>query len=641
MNYLPRPMLRRLASALFVASLLAACGPTTPAGPKERQPGERAPLSAPCETLDGTRCLLPWPSNTYTVADATTRTGLELALTPRALPVFDSVAALNRADGFSVVTPLAVGFPTRVDHRLMDVKRATEFRLFSEVDGADAEVPLRLSVVEDSESPAGLLLAYPMRPLKPETDYVAVVLDSVKADDGSALEATPAMRVALGLTKATTEAEGALWASHGPTRRVLSRHGLEAAHVLRAWSFTTRSSDGVARPLAVVRAAAFAAVDAGAVSFVIDSAAPLGSALDVRGRATGLPSFIEADGGVLLDADGFPRPSTTHDAPFRVVLPPGTGDYPVVVFGHGTGGSVNDTTFDADIVAAGGAKLNLMWAGWTDTSAVDTLVSLERPFSGTARSTSRLLQSLADAAALEAALPGAFGTLLAAPTLGGQANPAAGRRPDASKLVYAGGSLGGTMGYVHALADPNLHAAVLNVPGGAWTHFVPSSSLWETLSLVFHGTTPSTLNQALGIALTQGNWDPIDGAAWAAFTHRTDTLFLVQESVGDPILPNIGSEMVAVSSGAVQLGGVIEPVLGVAPVAGPVHQTAYTQFRVPASVSSDYGIHGFGAGSSPAGIAAREQIRAFITSVWSGAPAIAVPPSCASRANQSCDFAAR
>jgi hypothetical protein len=374
------------------------------------------------------------------------------------------------------------------------------------------------------------------------------------------------------------------------------------------------------------------------VGFVVDSAQALGSALDVRGRATGLPSFIEADGGVLLDEQGLPSPTTTHDAPFRVVLPPGTGTYPVVVFGHGTGGTVNDTTFDADIVAAGGAKLNLQWDGWTDTTAASTLVSLERPFSGTARSTARLLQSLADAAALEAALPGAFGTLLASPTLGGKPNPAAGRRPDASKLVYAGGSLGGTMGFVHALADPNLHAAVLNVPGGAWTHFVPGSALWETLALVFHGTTPSALDQALGIALTQGNWDPIDGAAWSVFTHRTDTLFLVQESVGDPILPNIGSEMVAVSSGAVQLGGVIVPVWGVPPVAGPVHQTAYTQFKVPASVTDDYGIHGFGAGGTPAGIAARQQISAFITSVWNGAPAIAVPAACATRANQSCDF---
>jgi len=153
-----------------------------------------------------------------------------------------------------------------------------------------------------------------------------------------------------------------------------------------------------------------------------------------------------------------------------------------------------------------------------------------------ARSTARLLQSLSDAAALQAALPGALGVALSAPFLGGLVNPAAGRRPDASKLVYAGGSLGGTLGYVHALADPSLHAAVLNVPGAAWTHFVPASSLWETLSLVFHGTTPSPLDQALAWP-SRRELDPIDGAAWSTFTHRDDTLFLEQESLGDPILP--------------------------------------------------------------------------------------------------------
>jgi hypothetical protein len=248
-----------------------------------------------------------------------------------------------------------------------------------------------------------------------------------------------------------------------------------------------------------------------------------------------------------------------------------------------------------------------------------------------------LLQSLCDAAALQAALPGKLGETFSQPVLAGTVNPAAGRHPDVSTLVYAGGSLGGTMGYVHSLADPAIHYAVLNVPGAAWTHFATRSELWSTLDELFKAATPSEVDRALGNAMTQNNWDAIDGAAWSALSTRTDSFFLEQESIGDPVLPNIGSEFVAASSGAVQVGAVLEPIEGVVAVTGPVRRTVITQFHVPPS-ETGIDIHGFAARGSPAGVAAREQISAFIRSVWAGAPEVAVPASCANRPGQSCDF---
>ena len=46
----------------------------------DRLEGERTPNSAPCDDLDPTHCLLPWPSNTYTVIDESSETGLRLAV---------------------------------------------------------------------------------------------------------------------------------------------------------------------------------------------------------------------------------------------------------------------------------------------------------------------------------------------------------------------------------------------------------------------------------------------------------------------------------------------------------------------------------------------------------------------------------
>jgi hypothetical protein len=129
----------------------------------------------------------------------------------------------------------------------------------------------------------------------------------------------------------------------------------------------------------------------------------------------------------------------------------------------------------------------------------------------------------------------------------------------------------------------------------------------------------------------------VDGAAWAALSQRTDLLLLEQESIGDPILPNIGSEFLASSSRAVQLGAVLDPIVGVSRVEGPVTRSAITQFRVPASVTG-LSIHGFAAGDSIAGVAARQQISAFLTSIWAGSPQIELPTLCAMRPERSCDF---
>ncbi|MFT3711781.1 MAG: hypothetical protein QM817_29435 [Archangium sp.] len=619
-------MLRVFVVAVSVVSMFSACAPEV-MGPAPRAPGVRAPLSASCGALDETRCLLPWPSNEYTVADETSATGLRVALNWRSLPVRDTPASLNALDGFSVVTPLAVGFPRPVAHQLHHQRGNTGVKLFSEA----REVPLRLTIVNDTKTTDSMLIALPEEPLEYATDYVAVVLDSVTDDDGAAFEQPALVKVALGLTPATTESERALFAYHAPTRALLTRNGVELEHVLRVWDFTTRSADGVVGPLQQMRTAAIAAN----LTVVVESAKLLdgASGIDVRGRVEGLPKFLDDMGGLST------TPLGTHVTPFRAVLPAGTGSYHVVIYGHGTGGTVNDDTFDREIIGVGAAKLNLQWDGWTETTTVSTLVSFEKVYSGTVRSTNRLMQSLADAAALQASLGGALGDALSAAQFGTLDNPAAGRHPDMNALVYAGGSLGGTMGYVLSQASPDIHFAVLNVPGAGWSHFSPESELWSTLDLVFQASTPSPIDRALGVAMSQANLDSVDGAAWAAAAPRSDLLLLEQMSIGDPVLPNVGSRLVATSSHAVQLGAIIDPITDAEQRMTPLTQNAMTQFRVPASVTG-LSIHGFAAGDSNAGLAAREQIAAFIASVWAGAPKIEVPARCASRPNQSCDFSA-
>jgi hypothetical protein len=365
-------------------------------------------------------------------------------------------------------------------------------------------------------------------------------------------------------------------------------------------------------------------------------------AVVVLGRLTGVPSYLTAAGTLARAATGAPNATGVHDVPFRVAVPAGKGDYHVVMYGHGTGGDYTDTNFDTQITAAGACKVGMQFRGWTTSSIVGTFGSFTQILKATHVSTAGLTQSVADGMTIQHALAGIVGDMLAGAKIQGTTNPAAGRRPSLDVPVWAGGSLGGTMGFVYTAAEPAIRAAVLNVPGAAWTHFITYSTLFSVVELFAHENYPTVFDLYLGVATSQGDWDPIDGAAWADTTGANDPVLLEQESMGDPVLPNIGNEMVASASHATQVGVVLSPIDTLTASAVAKGHNGITQFRVPSTVTDPLAIHGFAAGTSPAGVAAQQQIVSFITSVWAGAPSIAVPPLCQTNVPAgSCDFSSQ
>ncbi|MFT3765946.1 MAG: hypothetical protein QM820_10580 [Minicystis sp.] len=323
----------------------------------------------------------------------------------------------------------------------------------------------------------------------------------------------------------------------------------------------------------------------------------------------------------------------TRQAPFRVVVPAGTGSYRFVMFGHGLGGSYEDGTFDGELAAAGVAKVSVQFYGWSSDDVIDTFVGFTRIFQGSSHAVALLMQALADGAAIQASVGAALGEALAAPTLGGKANPAAGRHADTSTPLWVGGSLGGIMGLVAVGASPEVRHGMLNVPGAAWSHFVPSSVLFSPIRGLLRGPYQGELNALHAVAMAQLNFDEIDGASYSTALAKKGAVILIQESMGDPVVPNVGSAMVAVATGADQVGAVLSPMVGVSLVAEAVGKSGITQYRI--ADTDGFAIHGFAAENTPAGAAAREQITAFGASVFAGAPKITVPSGCK---GGSCDF---
>jgi hypothetical protein len=621
---------------LLVAS--AACGVS------ERVPGDRTPLTSACDPLDGHRCHLPWPSNAFTVADDSTRTGLRLAVDTSQVAVADRPDYLNIGDGFSRITGVAAGFSQAIDAGALSWDPADSLSPDSVVqvihitDGASdfgARVAYRTEqrVDEGVDTVSTLLIGRPVQVLAPEADYAFVVLDSI------GVGATANVRAALGLDEPSSPKQRQLAAHYAPTAAALEAAGVDLDRVARFSEFTTRSHADTTRRMHHMIDVLDTSL--GALAVEIDSVTPLAAEeVDaiVRGRLTGAPSFLDDDGRLVLDDDGLPTVTGTASIEFRMTIPAGDSDYRLVLYGHGTGGDVTDNAFDRELAGRGISKLNLRWDGWTGDDFLATLLGFNTFLEGSERSTAGLMQSISGGTVLLSSLDGVLGEALSADTLGGEPNVAAGRRPMTDEVAWVGGSMGGTMGAVLVAAEPRLNTAVLNVPGAGWSHMVPYSLLYEIgMNGVLENTYGSQVDVQLALIMGQGCWDDVDGAVWADEALDRGGAFLMQQSMGDPVLPNLGTELLANALHAEQLDPALSDIHGLDHATRAVTAgAALTQFRVPDT--GQYDVHGFAARNTPAGHAALGQITTFLEAAWAGEPIMAHPVGCAVTQDGSCDF---
>lgn len=600
--------------------------------PPDRAPGVRAPLTARCDDSEPARCLLPWPSSAFLALDPSRPSGVRVELAADVL-ASDEGAALLEGDGFSRVTPILTLAPAGLDPASLVV------RVFVAEPGADfgVEVPIDTYVARGRDaSDRDTLVGYPLRPLRAASEHLVVIEAPGEGQGPLADLGTPAQRaalIALGLAPAESPAQAARAAYFAPARELLREHApaLDPTRVVALWDFVTRSADDPRQRLRALADDARARVDDGRAALTLTRVTPGAAppiAVVVEGRIDGLVDPTE-------------DPALTFGVPFRVVVPTGDGDYRVTLYGHGTGGDVGDTSFDGLITGAGSAKVNVEIDGWTGDTVAVAISGLLVPIPGTDHLVSRMRRAIAGIAAIQRAVHGPLGELLAAPTLLDGPNPAAGRRPLAALPIWTGGSLGGVIGCVYGHLEPSIAGGVLNVPGAAFTHWLARSSLGGVLDLALDKRYPAMVDQQLVAAMSQSLWDEVDGAQWAD-ARAEPPIWLVQMSVGDPVMPNNATAMVATAVGATQLipdgAAPMVPVEGLARAPSVVGRSALTEFRTEETGPS--AIHGFTARNSAAGAAARAQVEAFIATLWAGAPTITIPEACLARPEPGiCDFA--
>jgi hypothetical protein len=575
--------------------------------PNERVPGETRPLTARCDDSEPMSCFLPWPSSRFLALNEEAETGVRVTLADDVLPPPEDLAALNVADGFSRITPLVIPAPADCEPEVA----VAAMRLFvASGEGFGDELLLRnVYYTPRRDSTTGALVGYVRRPMAATTDHVVVVTAIPGTEP---LVANRWTRVALGIDTPESQEEADLWAYHAPSRQIVAEAGIDPAAVARVWDFRTRSERDPLGPLLSLAEEARVAVRTGVAAVEV---------AEFEVREGGSVSAI-ASGTITWESES----QGTIVAPFRVALPRGEGSYRVVLFGHGAGGNVGDQSFDDLITSEGAAKVGVEVEGWTDTTIGASINALINPVSGSVFVASGMVRSQARIAAIHEALEGPLAERLSADELLGTANPAAGRRPDTAMPIWAGGSLGGVTGMVYAFLEPRIVGGVLNVPGAGFTHWLGGSVLYEVLALVLEDNYPEVVDIQLVSAMAQGAWDVVDGAVWAG-TREEAPIFAIQISIGDPVMPNVGSEMVATAMNAVHLGVPVVEIPGLDKMLEEVGgRSAVTQFVAPGTNAND--IHGFTIKDTEAARAAQEQFRGLIRSLWDGAPVIRTPDAC-------------
>ena len=590
-----RPM-RKLA---LVFVLVAACG----------DDGESSSIPADCNPLGGQGCMLPWPSMAYATADSSTATGYRLAIPAAAMPInVDGVgvdpALLNRWDGFSAIGPMLAmfdhgvsptGLPSHANPEeslaanspivLVSMKTGQRVPLFAEVDQNTLEVSKRALIIR------------PLARLETSSRYAVAIRTSVKSADGSDLPIPPAFAAIRDGTSFSHPRFADLAGRYTEIFSALATAGVDKSELALAWDFVTVSDEFLRSDLTAMRDDALTAIGVDGANLTFTAELQPNTAQTYK-RYLGTfksPDFLtagETDASVMRrDGDGRPLQQGLRDANFAAIIPKCVETEPLprptIIFGHGLFGSAKeylDDNFVADlaqqhclVIIAGD------FIGLTDRQLALAPLAVNDLNRGT-QVTEKLAQSVIDFIALESITRGPMAT---SAEFRGPGNAVV---IDKTKTFYVGGSLGGIMGNTFMAYDPNITRGVLAVPGGNWSLLLERSTAWSLLMGAAQGAYEDQsvyqLNLATGLGMGLEPYDPITTAAHVIkdplFGNPTKNI-LIWYSLGDCLVTNISTEMVAREMGIQVLAPSVKSPWGLTPVAGPLTNgvTIYDEHRTP------------------------------------------------------------
>ena len=619
--------MRIIVECLVVSSLVlfsGGCGGdgggSAGAGGAAGMGGTRGMVPTPpldCDPLTPTYCGFPYPNDYWTVADATTATGLRLALPLVTMPATRSGQrstpdAFNEMDGFSpgiaamthlpgatvagLATPDTIGDSLEPSSPTVIINADTGERLAHWVDLDEYVVQAKLRIeagepqpvfsiqrdIEELRQEQALMLRPAIRP-EDATRYI-VAIRNVVDGDGVPVEPSPgfqALRDDIPSEDLIIESRRAHFEEIFAT---LEGEGIARDDLQIAWDFTTASRANNTRAMLRIRDDALAKSPSGVSYTIALKNEELGEGIACRLEITfDMPLYMtqgETGGLLNLGDDGLPQQNGTFQYDAAMIVPVSARADPaaLVEFGHGQLGAKEQVLGFQEIAAqANFAAFGLDWKGFSsdDVLTIFAAISsgdLSRFRAIPERMHQGLLNFLMAMRTLSVEADGGPSTRLNQAL----ANDCGGAMIDGSKRYYFGGSQGGILGASIMALTTDIERGVIAVPGQSYNLLLNRSVNFDEFAPQFYDNYDwNALDVQMNLALIQGLWDRAEPTGYSKYI-RTDLLpdtpaheVLIQVSKADHQVTNLGAHIMARTiGGVVNLAPLIRPVWGIDVVNG-------------------------------------------------------------------------
>ncbi len=593
--------------AVLLAGLWA-CSPATHTEADESQP--LPPVTT--ALFDPTASIIPFP-NDLLINPAT---GLVNIPNPDGL---DAIASVNSLDGFSTTSAMTFyldGAP-KADTINSDTIKVIDLITQSEV--AVTFMPF--------DPATGSVSMVPVSPLPSRHKIAVVVTKGVQDTNGNSVEPSQVfylMRSANSLIDAeghstTSVLDDQTAAMLEPARLAMkplfdfmAAIGVPRTSIAVASVFTTQSIYQDFQTLRAQIAGMAPPTPAFAGQYLGD--AMVGAFYQGVMAQTGIDFPHDAVGGVLTGAFGSPNyisnplvgyfmknaegnfeEQNVAMVPFIMVVPKGTGPFPVVIFQHGLTRTKMDALAIANTFASAGlatVSMDLVLHGDRAGDYMNNATGEMVPDGELDPSGALFLNLKSLRTARDNIRQSNVDQMMLVRMLEAGVDYTGDSVPDLAPMnfVYCGQSLGGMTGTSLMAIEPAIKTAVLNVPGGVISLLLTHSQTFAPVinaGLAEEGLLPGTPEYSQFFMMAQTVIDSADPANYAPYVldgtiSGTAKYVLMQEAIGDTVVPNISGDAEARAFGPnfPQVNPVVHAITGMS-TAEPGVANGLFQFDTP------------------------------------------------------------
>jgi hypothetical protein len=532
-----------LGGRALVAFALIAFAAGAPAGA-----AAELPTDPKCEFIASpasSKCMLPFPDDYYTKADATSPTGRRIDFRDLAMPTNAGgtpieAAPYNVGDGFSpgsVVTLKIPGIETAADVAASHAVPINRLGLYTATNApvvaidasTGARWPIWVEIDSTVKSDKANVEIHPAVNFTSGHRYI-VALRNLKNSKNQSVQAPQGFRTYRDALPSSEEKVNERRPHFEEIFAKLQTAGIQRSSLYLAWDFTVASDENNTHRELSMRNAAFSAlgdnnladgiVEGKSPTFTVTETENEPSPGEIARRVKGdlaVPCFLFpscAPGGTMvLGPDGVPIQNGVWSANFDCIIPaaatsgPGGSARPSL-YGHGLFGSASEVgsgpqrslSQGHDIVHCATDEIGM------SLSDVPSAVAATQNLSLFNRLPDRLQQGLLDELYLGRAMisPSGFTTNPAFHQNGTLATPSV---LNISHLYYNGNSQGGIMGGALTAVSPDFTRASLGVPGMNYSVLLPRSVDFDQFAALLYPAYPDEESRPLIFDIIQLLWD--------------------------------------------------------------------------------------------------------------------------------------